>query len=544
MVKKPQKKLFAFFEVLQNGITLCSERQPLGGRTWITLGGGPLSSLRIPQYPFTSTVVVARKARKKITIKVDGSWSGFAVVDGKLLRFDGKLSPEDIVLGPQDYASLYKNDLRILIKIGPLSVPKVTPVNRAYMAPLTKLIVETPYEARAMAAAIVAAVIFLGGLAMGLKTRHVAPPQTLKELDADYSLAFIEPKHLATLPEAMHGNLDRKIPIAQSIDFYTAFSQMMLGMPIDHENWLFPSSVSLAERRSQKLQEAGEKVGRLQDKITEQIKPQWSQGILAIPMIIGDAAPTTMVRLKSHIDVLHDSLAETLDLRRETIKQFRADSDYEFGRYKNLGGSATNNASEKLSKIKVFNELTDEEAMYHEAETLAARAEAEQVLIRSKRSAYAPLTENALSVIRIQSPNSTMTFHALDHHRALEKKLSMLRASHFGPEQQQKKAPQEPLLGEIDPKLIEKTIAKNRFELQLCYELALRRNQNLGGTMKWQWRLDTRGQISDITLINSTIQDPQMRNCVRSKITKWKFPRPRRGSVEVTYPFHFKPARS
>ena len=79
--------------------------------------------------------------------------------------------------------------------------------------------------------------------------------------------------------------------------------------------------------------------------------------------------------------------------------------------------------------------------------------------------------------------------------------------------------------------------------LQLCFELALRRNQNLKGSMEWQWRLDSRGKISEIELLDSTIQDRRMIRCVRKKIANWKFPRPKRGSVEIKYPFYFAPAK-
>ena len=117
----------------------------------------------------------------------------------------------------------------------------------------------------------------------------------------------------------------------------------------------------------------------------------------------------------------------------------------------------------------------------------------------------------------------------------------MMQPSTFGVKKEKVK---EPLVGELDPKLIEKIVNKNRFELQLCFELALRRNREVSGTMKWQWRLDSRGKISNLTLVSSSITDPVMKNCVRKKIAGWKFPRPRRGSVEITYPFYFKPARS
>jgi hypothetical protein len=34
-----------------------------------------------------------------------------------------------------------------------------------------------------------------------------------------------------------------------------------------------------------------------------------------------------------------------------------------------------------------------------------------------------------------------------------------------------------------------------------------------------------------------------MEGCIRRKIATWRFPRPRRGAVEVSYPFEFAPSK-
>jgi len=61
--------------------------------------------------------------------------------------------------------------------------------------------------------------------------------------------------------------------------------------------------------------------------------------------------------------------------------------------------------------------------------------------------------------------------------------------------------------------------------------------------MEWRWRIDSTGRLDALELVKSNINDPNMARCVRQKMSAWKFPKPRRGSVEITYPFEFSPSR-
>jgi hypothetical protein len=147
-------------------------------------------------------------------------------------------------------------------------------------------------------------------------------------------------------------------------------------------------------------------------------------------------------------------------------------------------------------------------------------------------SAFAPRIahQEAFSTVA-----NTRTFDAFNQ------KLGLIQASIFDPDKP--KIVREPLIGTLDPKKIQETVDKYRFELQLCYELALRRNQQLAGSMEWQWHLDSTGEIYDIELLQTTIQDQQMIQCVKQKIASWSWPKPQKGSIQVSFPFYFKPAK-
>jgi hypothetical protein len=121
-------------------------------------------------------------------------------------------------------------------------------------------------------------------------------------------------------------------------------------------------------------------------------------------------------------------------------------------------------------------------------------------------------------------------------------KIGYIEASEYDPTKKEKI--KEPLIGEIDPKLIEKTILAKRFELELCYDATLRSARKVAGKMEWRWRINERGNTGDLELVETTIKNQSLVRCIREKIARWNFPRPRRGSVEVTYPFYFKPSKS
>ena len=163
-------------------------------------------------------------------------------------------------------------------------------------------------------------------------------------------------------------------------------------------------------------------------------------------------------------------------------------------------------------------------------------AAAQQRSIDKSRDSQKPLDPKNTSPIGIRDVNGLVSFVHYAK-RVGDGKIDQIIASRFGTPSDL--AIREPLIGEIDPSLVEKTVSKNRFELQLCFELALRRNQQLNGTMEWRWMLDSQGTISNLELVSSSINDRPMIRCIQQKISKWRFPRPRRGAVEVRFPFNF-----
>jgi len=225
---------------------------------------------------------------------------------------------------------------------------------------------------------------------------------------------------------------------------------------------------------------------------------------------------------------------------------FPHDPEYAWEDYKNV--NEVDPLSAATGKIKPFNILSEEELVYEESRALAKRAEKKQskvVSLMGEKDFITPASSKPIAIpdgVRFASFANQVDFMIADE------KLYQLQAAEFGQvkaetKPESKAVIQEPLVGEIEPALIENYIKKNQFELQLCYELALRRNEQAAGTMEWRWRIDSRGTISGLALINTSIKDPRMTDCIRRKIAAWRFPRPRRGSIEVSYPFEFAPTK-
>lgn len=540
MAKKRTRKPKVFVEVLQNGEILASSSFRWGIPRRVSMGAGFWHRLHLPFYPLTRSMEVIAITRRGVRLLADQSWDGFASRKGTIHHWKERSPDADpLVLERGDYASLHRNDLRVLVKIAEAPAAENTPLSKEYRGGgFWRLFWGQREERRTLALGVLCAAIVFAGIVGGLLRRHPESPRTLKDLDTSYSLAFIHPKHLETLPEALHGSLDRRRPVEQAFDFYAGFYSLLIGND-GNFSFLYPQSVSTYKiaRLAQKSELAQRT--RLQTRLDAMAQEDKASGILVIPAVKGESLAGQVLRVLDKTAILHDNYQETLTRRRKTTTAFQADPGYDFSEYKHLVPKGK--GAEEIAKIRVFSQLTDEEAMYKEASDLAVRANREQRRIREQRQAFTPLTQESSDPIGMPGGTRFASFLTPEDTSLLNVKLDGLRVSRFG---EKKPEVKEPLVGELDPKLIERIISKNRFQLQLCFELALRRNEAVNGTMKWQWRLDSRGRISDLTLLSTSIHDPQMKNCIRKKIAGWKFPRPRRGSVEITYPFHFKPARS
>jgi TonB family protein len=93
--------------------------------------------------------------------------------------------------------------------------------------------------------------------------------------------------------------------------------------------------------------------------------------------------------------------------------------------------------------------------------------------------------------------------------------------------------------GELDRNEIAKVVNAHLAEVQGCYERQLYKDPTINGKVLCEWVIDPSGSVSTQRVKTSTVRNSEVASCILASIRNWKFPKPRGGSVTVTYPFVF-----
>lgn len=96
----------------------------------------------------------------------------------------------------------------------------------------------------------------------------------------------------------------------------------------------------------------------------------------------------------------------------------------------------------------------------------------------------------------------------------------------------------------IDKEAIRRVIRAKLHEVKSCYERALNtleKGRKLEGKIVLGWEIIEKGQARNVKVKSSTLNSPEVENCVRQRLASWIFPEPPTGLVaEVqAYPFVF-----
>jgi hypothetical protein len=98
--------------------------------------------------------------------------------------------------------------------------------------------------------------------------------------------------------------------------------------------------------------------------------------------------------------------------------------------------------------------------------------------------------------------------------------------------------------GSLSRSEVLQVINSHLHEVQACYERALGGNKTLGGRVVFEWVVEGNGKPRNVRVRSSTLGNPKVSNCIRSKISSWRFPRPRGGDVSISFPFLFRSVSS
>lgn len=534
----PSDSASVFIEVHQNGELLSRTERPFKKKGSVYLTSKPGGELSAPFYPLPSDIRIMKITPRGVELDLDPNWEGFTTCEGKIENIDSdRKSAYTHIMKRGDYGSIAYNDLRVLIRIG--RPHKKQQALRAFAKEYRPSFLDFwlgPDRVGLLWGAGAAAVIGFF-FTYGLIVRPDDRPQQFIELRDEYTLPFIHPLHLSQGPETLQSEYKRMQPVSSAVGFAQSFAETILGLsPRAAKNTKSPILLSAREGRGDRFDRVWQRYSELKEAVRNRenkILADRRNALVAMPVIIGESATGGLVRMHGLLQKWYRGTAKTLEVRRQMTAIFKNDRAYDFQEYRNP-------ESGKTAATKYI-PSGDEKNLYVEAEKVAARAETIRAKIRKARRPVTLLSAANGIPVGIAETSPFTSFVRQDSFEAFNDKLEKISASVFDPDKP--KVAREPVIGTVDRKLVLQTIEKSRFELQLCYELALRRNQGAEGLMEWRWLLDTKGQVLDLELVQNTVNDSKMANCIREKIGRWKWPRPNKGSIEISYPFYFKPSK-
>lgn len=542
MARSKQKTTRLFVEVLQNGEVIDSYKGPIEGHRPIKISGTSRTKLSVPQYPFSKVETIIRPGKSgRAVLNIPIGWEGYYTSSGFMQDADGLHSaPIQCEIMTDDFGALMYRDIKVLYKVKTGKTEQTHKVKKssAYRGSILKLMYKSKAELKILTASLVASLFLWGCFVGGLLLRPDDLPETYSDLEPEYILPFLSGDHLENIPEAMQGSLDRTDYIKSTLDYYTSYTQMLTGAEAERPEFLFENSMARYQSLFDDQENHKKQLQTEQVLLDEKVENTKGVASMRIPSVAGSPITETVNRVVGTMNDLHVALTQNLKARRNIKHVFTSESIYDMSKHGNIKPSSQ---KPRFGDISISGNEDDETVMYKSSALLARQARASKAFVNSRKSSHEIPLDKLTSSISMPHNITYASFVPQKSFPVVNEKLRDLVAAEFNP--RNKKKVKEPLTGVLDPALVSKTIDRRKFELQLCYELALRRNQKTLGKMEFSWRIDSRGKISELTLLNSTIRDRRMISCVKQKISAWRFPRPRQGSIKIKYPFSFKPRR-
>lgn len=94
--------------------------------------------------------------------------------------------------------------------------------------------------------------------------------------------------------------------------------------------------------------------------------------------------------------------------------------------------------------------------------------------------------------------------------------------------------------GQLAREKVAKVIQKHQGEIQGCYEQELLSSPGLSGKVTFDWTVTRQGNVSGVSQKSSTLGSAAVANCIMDILRGLKFPKPKGGSVTISYPFMFR----
>lgn len=546
MANRPSTKQELVCRILQNGRQVKNFRTTFGETKHLFLNNVSGDPLGVTLYPLSRPISVVNATKNGTYIEIDHPWDGFLMSGGEMIKITGYRDlGKSFRFTPGDIASLGWNDLRILIKVEQstsktqFSLPKISTLKPKYRTPLAEMLFPSSEFKKSFLYGLIAACFVFVGIVIVLNTNETRRPSSFEELPLDYIGPFISSDHITTAPEALQKNFNSENPIAAIVPFYRSMTKTLLGVEHKYDTEISQSFLSALKQERQVF---GKEFEEAEDKkLLEEERVLASRGtaMISLPVIKKASQREIILALIERIYKMHDGFRYSQSQKNLVIDEFQKQTGYEWDKYKReaIGSRKDKNLLTMMSGG--FQEKLGIENVYDVSENIGSTVKQMQDYYLSQLDENADLNQTTLNTIYIGMTGNHLNFTKSLENISLNEKSGSIIASLFGSSPIRRT--EEPLIGKINEGRVLNIISAKKFEVQLCYESALRRNQSLKGAMAWQWRIDTRGKTSDIELVQSEIPDNRFIRCVRKKLAGWKFPAAEIGSVQIYHEFKFKP---
>jgi hypothetical protein len=99
------------------------------------------------------------------------------------------------------------------------------------------------------------------------------------------------------------------------------------------------------------------------------------------------------------------------------------------------------------------------------------------------------------------------------------------------------------VVGGLSKDVIGRHIRDRQRQVLACYERELQKDPNLEGKLAVSFVIDGAGNVTEVTVLEDTLGQPEVARCAAAKIRGWRFPAPDGGGqVIVNYPWIFRAA--
>jgi|SRR5579871_29930 len=94
--------------------------------------------------------------------------------------------------------------------------------------------------------------------------------------------------------------------------------------------------------------------------------------------------------------------------------------------------------------------------------------------------------------------------------------------------------------GGIDERGVQMALRRRERGIQQCYERALKTNPKLKGRVGFEWGINEQGRVAKISVIENTLGDQKVVDCISDIIQRIRFPEATKGIVPVRKTFVFE----